>query len=186
MSLSRGFVLWLTGPEKAGKSTLAERVAKEILRRGQMVEVLDENEVRAPLSAELADDPGGRGAHAARLAFVATRLARNGIPTIVAARSPERGARDDAREAAGEFVEVHVKCPANVCTQRAGAAIDETYEPTDDPECVVETNLDTEDECAEAIVTTLEMLQYLEPAAETYTAEQDAEVRTRLADLGYI
>ena len=54
-----------------------------------------------------------------RIAFVADLLARNGVLTFVAAVSPYRRPRDDARARMGErFIEVHVRASVETCEER--------------------------------------------------------------------
>jgi adenylylsulfate kinase len=54
-----------------------------------------------------------------RIAFVADLLSRNGVVTFVAAVSPYRAARDEARARMGErFVEVFMRASIEECERR--------------------------------------------------------------------
>lgn len=147
----RGAVVWLTGLPAAGKTTIAEALAAKLAGRVP-VEVLDGDAVRAHLSKGLGFSREDRDTNVARIAFVAHLLARNGVLVIVAAISPYRAARDDARRQIGDFVEVHVVTPLAECIARdpkglyrralAGeltgvTGIDDPYEPPLCPELTV-------------------------------------------------
>src|ERR1019366_3864206 len=96
----------------AGKSTLADALAPRLRSDGKKVEVLDGDVVRTHLSKGLGFSREDRDMNVARIAFVAHLLARNGVVVIVAAVSPFRSARDEARKVIGaNFVEVHVAPP---------------------------------------------------------------------------
>ena len=113
-----GFVVWFTGLSGAGKSTLAQALAARLLAAGQKVEVLDGDVVRENLSQGLGFSREDRDINIRRIAFVAKLLARNGVIVIVAAISPYRAARDEARASIGRFLEVHVQCPIDELVRR--------------------------------------------------------------------
>lgn len=118
-SHGEGAVLWLTGLSGAGKSTLAIALVPRLRAAGKRVELLDGDVVRTHLSRGLGFSREDRDANVARIAFVAQLLARNGVFVVVAAISPFRGPRDDARKAIGRgFVEVHVAPPLETCIER--------------------------------------------------------------------
>src|SRR2546425_2759508 len=118
---NRGFTLWFTGLPCSGKSTLAELVGKELVRRGRGVEILDGDVVRTHLSKGLGFSKEDRDENIRRIGFVAGLLARHGVTVLVSAISPYRAVRDEVRAAVtavGEFVEVHVATPVEVCAER--------------------------------------------------------------------
>src|SRR5690348_7115036 len=105
-------------------------------------------------------------------------LTRNGVVCISAAIAPYREARDWARKEIGNFVEVYVKCPIDVCRQRDVkglykmvdegkiknfTGVDDPYEEPELPELVVETDKETLDESVERIFAKLVELEYLGP-----------------------
>lgn len=112
----------MTGISNAGKSTLALALEHALRQAGDGPELLDSDHTRAVLAPELGFSPLDRDRNVARLAFVATLLAKHAITTIVAAVSPLRAARDRARaavEAVGAtFIEVHVSCAPEVAAAR--------------------------------------------------------------------
>ncbi|MCI4317401.1 MAG: adenylyl-sulfate kinase, partial [Thermoplasmata archaeon] len=113
-----GFCIWLTGLPSAGKTTIAKALTPKLKALGWNVELLDGDEVRMGLSADLGFDRKAREVHAARVTFVAKVLARNGVIPIVALISPYATSRAKARAEIGHFVEVYVTTPINVCEER--------------------------------------------------------------------
>src|SRR5262249_30147239 len=102
----------------AGKSTLAEALEQRLRRYGRAAEILDGDVVRTHLSKGLGFSREDRDTNIKRIAFVCSLLTRNGVACIAAAISPYRGTRTWAREHIGNFVEIYVKCPLEVCRQR--------------------------------------------------------------------
>ncbi|MCI4319037.1 MAG: adenylyl-sulfate kinase [Thermoplasmata archaeon] len=177
-----GFCLWLTGLPSAGKTTIAKALTPKLKARGWPVELLDGDEVRMGLSADLGFDRKSREVHASRVTFVAKLLARNGAIPIVALISPYASSRAKARSDIGAFVEVYVTTPLEVCEQRdvkglykkarAGVihemtGIDDPYEAPTNAEIVVDTVAGTPDESAEYILHELERLKWIAPAVES-------------------
>ena len=116
-----GFVLWFTGLSGAGKTTIANVVAPELELHGLVVDHLDGDVVRTHLSRGLGFSKEDRDTNIARIAWVASRIARAGAVVIVSAISPYEEARRHARhviEPQAPFVEVHVATPLDECARR--------------------------------------------------------------------
>jgi len=114
-----GAVLWLTGLPGSGKSTLARALERRLFSRGGSPILLDGDTLRAGLNSDLGFSAKDRSENIRRLAEVATHLAKNGHIAIVAAVSPSRDDRANARRIAdGAFREVYVATPAEVCEDR--------------------------------------------------------------------
>ena len=114
-----GLCFWLTGLSGSGKSTVGRLAAGQLRDRGHRVEVLDGDDVRQNLCAGLGFSREDRDVNVRRIAWVADLLSRNGVVTFVAAVSPYRGTRDEARARMGErFVEVHVRASVEECERR--------------------------------------------------------------------
>lgn len=169
--VSAGFCLWLTGLPSAGKTTLAHLLSERLRERGLPTELLDGDEVRRGLSADLGFDRKSREAHARRVTFVAKVLVRHGVIPIVALISPYRSSRAEARREIGRFIEVYVATPLEVCESRDQkglyararrgdvkefTGVDDPYEPPDSPEIVLSTVEETPAESAERILRALE------------------------------
>lgn len=119
-----GGVLWFTGLSGAGKSTIAMAVEQELFRRGFQVFVLDGDNVRRGLSANLGFAPADRAENIRRIGEVAALFAESGQIVITAFISPYRADRERARqafagsEATGGFHEIFIKADISTCEQR--------------------------------------------------------------------
>jgi adenylyl-sulfate kinase len=166
-----GLVLWLTGLSGAGKSTIAERVAADLRRRGRRVEVLDGDAIRENLSKGLGFSKEDRDTNIRRIGYVAELLARNGVVVIVAAISPYRAVRDEVRARIDRFVEVHVHCSLDELVRRdvkglyrralAGeiphfTGVSDPYEQPLDPEVTVDTAVERVDESVLRVLAALD------------------------------
>ncbi|MDH3231890.1 MAG: adenylyl-sulfate kinase [Alphaproteobacteria bacterium] len=163
-----GGVLWFTGLSGAGKSTLAVELEKRLFTRGYQVFVLDGDNVRQGLNANLGFSPEDRAENIRRVGEVAALFADAGLIVVTAFISPYRSDRDRARQAAGErFREVHIKADIATCEERdpkglykrarAGeipefTGISAPYEAPDDPELVVDTAAHSVDEAVGALI----------------------------------
>lgn len=174
--MGRGVTLWFTGLSGSGKSTLAQHITPILKAHGCKVEVLDGDEVRQNLSRGLGFSKADRDTNIKRIGWVAKVLTRNGVVTVAAAISPYRGVRQWCREQIGDFVEIYVNCPLEVCEARdrkglyararAGeikqfTGIDDPYEPPEDPEVVVHTAEESVEQSVQKILARLRELGYL-------------------------
>jgi adenylylsulfate kinase len=196
--MSQGFTIWFTGLSGAGKTTISQLVEKELRGRKLKVEVLDGDIVRTNLSKGLGFSREDRDTNIRRIAFVAHLLARNGVAVIVAAISPYRNTRDEARALIGRFVEVFVRCPLDVCMDRdvkglykkamdgkikEFTGVSDPYEEPLKPEVLLETDRESPEISARRVIATLERLAYLPPAAAregAYVEDGAAEAKGRL------
>jgi adenylyl-sulfate kinase len=115
---STGFVIWLTGMNRAGKSTLAAHLASRFAAAGRRVELLDEDGDAAVLLEGLGASKEDHAKAVARLGFAAKAVMRNGGIAVCAALSPYRDARDQLRKEARRFIEVFVDCAMEKLQQR--------------------------------------------------------------------
>jgi bifunctional enzyme CysN/CysC len=112
-------ILWLTGLSGSGKSTLAIELEQILFRRGWQVYVLDGDNVRQGLSADLGFSPGDRAENIRRIGEVAALFARAGMLVVTAFISPYRADRERVRRMAPElFHEVFVKADLATCERR--------------------------------------------------------------------
>ncbi|HYU75949.1 MAG TPA: adenylyl-sulfate kinase [Ktedonobacteraceae bacterium] len=197
--MNTGFTIWFTGLSGSGKSTLSEVIEQHMKALGRNVEVLDGDIVRTHLSKGLGFSREDRDTNIKRIGFVCNLLTRNGVICISAAIAPYREARDWARKEIGNFVEVYVRCPIDVCRQRDVkglyklvdegkiknfTGVDDPYEEPLHPELIVETDKETVEESVARIFAKLTQLGYLE--AEDDHEDESKVVVDRLAALGYL
>jgi adenylylsulfate kinase len=115
---STGFVIWLTGMNRAGKSSLAAYVAARLAAAGRRAELLDESGEAALLLEGLGSSKDDRAKAVARLGLVAKAVMRSGGVAVCAAVSPYRETRDALRKEARRFVEVFVDCAMEKLLER--------------------------------------------------------------------
>ena len=113
-------MVWLTGLSGAGKSTIAQALEQALREKNVPVYVLDGDKVRTGLCSDLGYSPAARKENIRRIAEVARLFADAGVVCIVAFISPYREDRDRARSLmpAGQFKEVFVNAPLEVCERR--------------------------------------------------------------------
>jgi bifunctional enzyme CysN/CysC len=172
----QGLTVWFTGLSGAGKTTICRAVATELLAHDLQVEVIDGDVIRNYLCKDLGFSKQDRDENIRRIAFVSQLLTRNGAVVLVSAISPYRAARDAARREIGDFMEVYVNTPIEVCEvrdpkllyqkARAGkisgfTGIDDPYEAPLSPEIVCNTSQESTRESSSRVVDAV--LRYLAP-----------------------
>jgi len=116
----RSGVVWFTGLPAAGKSTIAYLVEQKLVTQGVRAYVLDGDKVRRRLNADLGFAREGRRENLRRIAEVVRLFVDAGIVVLAAFISPYREDRALVKNIIGaeDFIEVHVKCPAEICETR--------------------------------------------------------------------
>ena len=115
----KGAVLWFTGLSGAGKSTLALALERELFAKGYQVYVLDGDNIRTGLNANLGFTPDDRAENIRRVGEVAALFADAGFLVISSFISPYRSDRERARAAAKDaFHEIYVKASLEACEVR--------------------------------------------------------------------
>jgi adenylylsulfate kinase len=109
--------------------------------------------------------------------FVSKLLTRNGVIVLTSFISPYAEMRDNARRQIGEFLEVFVKCPLDVCIERdvkgmykkaiAGqikefTGISDPYEEPVKPELVIETDKESLAQSTDRLLQALKDRGYLD------------------------
>ncbi len=112
--------LWFTGLSGSGKTTIALAVASRLSELGLAHALLDGDELRSGLSADLGFTREDRAEQARRVGFLARILGDAGVIPLASLVSPFRADRDVVRalHAPGRFLEVHVATPFEVCENR--------------------------------------------------------------------
>ncbi|SMO55615.1 adenylylsulfate kinase [Balnearium lithotrophicum] len=172
-------ILWFTGLSGSGKSTLAHAVEEKLFEMGVHTYVLDGDNIRTGLNKDLGFSAEDRKENIRRIGEVAKLFVDAGIMTLTAFISPYRQDRQFVRSLVkeGEFIEVYVKCPLEVCERRDVkglykkarkgiiknfTGIDDPYEEPENPEIVVETHKESLEECVTKIINYLKENKYLE------------------------
>ena len=193
-SETRGFTLWLTGLSGSGKSTLAKSIRTHLVEENWRVEILDGDEIRASLNPELGFTKADRNINVHRIAYIANLLSRNGIVAIVAAISPYRAARREARRMhEGRFIEVHVDCGVDELIRRDSkglyakavrgelgmvTGISDIYQKPNRPDIRVHTDMQTVDESSREILTWLVQNGLTQTCESTRTTGQHSSEDT--------
>jgi bifunctional enzyme CysN/CysC len=166
-----GLTVWLTGLSGSGKSTIAHAVEERLVSSGRGAYVLDGDNLRHGINADLGFSKEDRAENVRRVGEIARLMADAGLVVLVPVISPYRADRAEVRRKHEEiglaFVEVFVDTPLEVCEQRdpkglyararAGeiegmTGIDDPYERPEHPDVTVDSSQSTEDETAEAVL----------------------------------
>ncbi|MEM6811030.1 MAG: adenylyl-sulfate kinase [Pseudomonadota bacterium] len=163
-----GGIFWFTGLSGSGKSTLAVAAEKELFDRGFNAYVLDGDNVRYGLNADLGFSPEDRTENIRRVGEVAALQANSGVIVLSAFISPYQADREKARLASPQFFhEIHIKADLETCERRdpkglyqkarAGeikefTGIDSPYEPPSDPDLIIDTMANDIETCVHQIV----------------------------------
>jgi len=203
------FTLWFMGRPASGKSTIASRVEERLVELGYPIENLDGDDLRQHLHPDLGFSREDRRTNNRRTAYIAKLLNRNDIPVIVGMITPFRDSQEQARdiiEDESEFVLVHVKCSLEAAERRDPkglyeqaregkiekfTGIDHPYQEPLNPEVVVDTETQSEDEAIEHVLARLEELGVLDERLDeeygfSITREEERAVTERLEDLGQL
>jgi adenylylsulfate kinase len=169
----RGATVWFTGLSGSGKSTIAVALEKALWSRGVRSYILDGDNIRHGLNKNLGFSPADRTENIRRIGEVAKLFTEAGMIALTAFISPYRADRDQVRAlmAPGDFIEVFVDCPVEVCEQRdvkglyqkarAGqipefTGISAPYEPPLQPEVIIRTQHQAVEESVRQVLAHLE------------------------------
>jgi len=116
----RPAIFWLTGLSGSGKSTISDRLEVVLQEQGFKTYLLDGDNIRHGLNKDIDFSEQGRKENIRRIGEVAKLFTDAGIIVITAFISPFREDRSFVRNlvAEGEFIEVFVNCPLEVCESR--------------------------------------------------------------------
>lgn len=116
----KGCVVWFTGLSGSGKSTVACTLEHALAERKKVTALLDGDNVRHGLNSNLGFTAADREENIRRIGEVSKLFADTGIITLVSFISPYKKDRDRVRNRLqpGQFVEVHMKIPIEICEER--------------------------------------------------------------------
>ena len=169
----QGVVVWLTGLSGAGKSTVANALMPVLSNTGKGVKILDGDEVRRNLTADLGFSKEDRSENIKRISFVAKTIADVGGIAICAAISPYIEDREAARELIGaeRFFEVYADCHLDTLIERdvkglyakaiSGeipnfTGISDPYEAPENPHCKIDSGCMSIQESVQEVLSKLE------------------------------
>lgn len=163
--------VWLTGLSACGKSTIAVALEQVLIQRGHLAYVLDGDNIRHGLNKNLGFSPEDRTENIRRIGEVSKLFVDAGLIVMTSFISPYRADRDLVRGLMkpGEFVEVHVDAPVEVCAKRdpkglyekamkgeikgfTGVSPDAPYEAPLKPELKLNTAELSVEQCVQAIL----------------------------------
>lgn len=116
----RGMMVWMTGLSGSGKSTVAIAVERELHRRGILCRILDGDNIRAGINANLGFSEEDRRENIRRIAEIGKLFVQTGIVVIACFVSPTNELREMARGIIGtdDFREVYISTPLAECERR--------------------------------------------------------------------
>ncbi|RST76316.1 adenylyl-sulfate kinase [Siminovitchia acidinfaciens] len=162
-------ILWFTGLSGSGKSTIANVVEQQLHQRGISTYLLDGDNVRHGLNADLGFSPEDRSENIRRIGETAKLFVDSGTVVLATFVSPYRVDRQTVRNLVqpNEFVEIYVQCSSKACESRDPkglykkarrkeikefTGISAPYEEPEHPEITVDSEHFTVQECAEQIL----------------------------------
>jgi bifunctional enzyme CysN/CysC len=173
----RGATVWLTGLSGSGKSTIAGALAPLLAAGGSRPVLLDGDDLREGLNADLGFSPADRAENVRRVGEVALLLARNGLVAVAPVVSPYNAGRERIRrrhEQAGvAFLEVFVATTLEECERRdvkghyararrgelaAFTGVSDPYEAPEHAEVVIDTSGRAVEHCARDVLAALQAL----------------------------
>ncbi|GEN95162.1 adenylyl-sulfate kinase [Pediococcus ethanolidurans] len=171
-------VLWFTGLSGSGKSTIAVEVEKQLFEHHLNTYVLDGDNIRFGLNSNLGFSAKDREENIRRIGEVSKLFVDAGTLTLTAFISPYRADRDRVRNILGdgEFIEVFVDTPIEVCEKRdvkhlyekarrgeikGFTGIDAPYERPQNPEITIDTSTQSLATSAQQIIDYLVEHKYI-------------------------
>ena len=165
----RAAAVWFTGLSGAGKSTIAHFLEEQLYREGCRSFVFDGDNVRHGLCADLGFSAADRSENIRRIAEMIRLFLDAGVISLSAFISPLRRDREAVRRLLGlrDFIEVYCRCSLEVCERRdvkglyrrarSGEIKDFTgisapYEEPENPDLVLDTGVDSMEECARRVL----------------------------------
>ena len=174
----RSGVVWFTGLPASGKSTIAHFLEKELYDRGIRAYVLDGDNIRHGLCADLGFSREDRKENLRRIAEVCKLLVDSGTVVLAAFVSPYKEDRAYVREIIGNnsFFEVYVKCSIETCEKRDPkghykkakegeiknfTGVNAPYEEPENPDLILDTETEDLKTCVNKVLDMLEEKKFI-------------------------
>lgn len=168
----KGLLIWFTGLSGAGKSTIANALAIKLHSNSYLTYMLDGDNLRHGLNANLGFSMEDRVENIRRVKEVSALFVDAGVITLATFISPFKADRQGIRDLLGDrFVEVFIDCDIEVCEERDPkglykkargglikdfTGIDSPYEKPDNAEITIHSHRNTIEECVDSIITYLQ------------------------------
>lgn len=163
------FLIWFTGLSGSGKSTIANIVEQELYKKGIKTYILDGDNIRKGINADLSFSPEDRTENIRRISEISNLMIDAGLVTLAAFVSPYKKDRDNIRSIVKDvnFVEIFINTSVEECERRdvkglykkarAGeiknmTGISAPYEAPENPDLVINTEKETVEEAVEKII----------------------------------
>lgn len=116
----RAFAVWFVGLPCAGKTTLAKALHESLKTHNVKTQMLDGDELRKTLNADLGYSVEDRTENIRRAAEASKLLVDAGTITLNCFITPTKALRQMAKNIVGNdrFIQVFVKCPLDICERR--------------------------------------------------------------------
>ncbi len=111
-------IIQFCGLSGSGKTTLAQNVKRLLAQKGINVEIIDGDEYRKALCADLGFSKADRNQNVRRLAFVAGKLSKYKIVAIVCAINPYDDIRREIVSTYDDVKTVFIDCPVETLVSR--------------------------------------------------------------------
>jgi adenylylsulfate kinase len=165
----RSKVIWMTGLSGAGKTTIAKLLDEALYSRGFIAQILDGDNIRSGINSNLSFSEKDRFENIRRIAEVSKLFLNCGIIIINSFISPTEKMRRMAKEIIGEenFIVVYVNAPLSICEKRDTkglyararkgelkdfTGIDSPFDPPDNPNVELRTDIQTENESVQQLL----------------------------------
>jgi adenylyl-sulfate kinase len=165
-------VIWLTGLSGSGKSTIANELRKELEKLENKVDLIDGDNLRKDISADLSYTLSDRSKNINRAADIAYASLKKDLMVLVTLISPTRKDRDLAKDLIGlsNFIEVYINTPLSICKKRDPkklyekidqglisnmVGVDIAYEQPLDPNITIDTSVESLESSVSRIISYL-------------------------------
>jgi len=160
------FNLWFTGLPLSGKTTIADKVYKELEKLHIPIERIDSKDIRE-LIPDIGFTRGDRNNHMKRIGHLIKTLQHNSISTVASFVSPYRESRKSIREMVKNNIVVYVKAEVSTCIKRDYkgvyekalkgeyqnfSGVNDVYEEPEHAEIVINTDITNVEDATKIIV----------------------------------